>query len=87
MTFLRSAKWFMLALIVGGAIAQQQANAQIPVGTTRTGTFIWDGVPLNKLRLLPKPVFRLVWVEWNCQSTTRRRRCRSMCSHPAHNQI
>jgi hypothetical protein len=40
---LRSLRWFLLALIIFGAAAQQQASAQIPVGTTKTGTFIWDG--------------------------------------------
>jgi hypothetical protein len=43
MNFLRSARWFLLALVVFGVAAQQQANAQMPVGTTRTGTFVWDG--------------------------------------------
>src|SRR5208283_6145834 len=43
MTFLRSARWILLALLVFGIVAQQQASAQIPVGTTRTGTFVWDG--------------------------------------------
>jgi len=43
MTFMRSARWFLLAVLVFGAAAQQQASAQIPVGTVRNGTFIWDG--------------------------------------------
>ena len=43
MTFMRYARWFLLALVVFGAAAQQQASAQIPVGTTKTGTFVWDG--------------------------------------------
>ena len=44
MTSMRSARWFLLALVVFMTVAQQQANAQqIPVGTTRSGTFIWDG--------------------------------------------
>jgi hypothetical protein len=42
---------FLLALLVLGAIVQQQVIAQIPVGTTRTGTFVWDGgqwVPVDQ---------------------------------------
>jgi hypothetical protein len=34
---------FPLALVLFAAAAPQQAMAQIPIGTTRTGTFIWDG--------------------------------------------
>jgi hypothetical protein len=43
MTFIRSTRWILLALVLLGVAAQHQASAQIPVGTTRTGTFIWDG--------------------------------------------
>jgi len=43
MRFMRSARCFLLALAVFGPIAQQQLIAQIAPGTTRTGTFIWDG--------------------------------------------
>ena len=43
MRFMRSAKLILLVLVVFGFAAQQQASAQIPVGTTRTGTFVWDG--------------------------------------------
>jgi hypothetical protein len=42
MTLFRSARWLVLALVLGAA-AQQLALAQTPIGTTRTGTFIWDG--------------------------------------------
>ena len=43
MTSIRSAHLFPLALVLFAAAAPQQAMAQIPIGTTRTGTFIWDG--------------------------------------------
>jgi hypothetical protein len=43
MVSMRSARWFSLAFLVFGAIALQQASAQLPVGTVRTGTFIWSG--------------------------------------------
>jgi len=39
---LRSALWLLLGLVVFGSATQQQALAQEP-GTTRTGTFVWDG--------------------------------------------
>ena len=37
-----SISWLLLALLALTACVQT-ASAQIPVGTTRTGTFIWDG--------------------------------------------
>ena len=43
MKFMRSALCSLLALAILGAVARQQAAAQIPVGTTKTGTFVWDG--------------------------------------------
>ena len=43
MRWLRSTLGLMLALVVFGAATQQRAVAQIPAGTTRTGTFVWDG--------------------------------------------
>jgi hypothetical protein len=43
MALFRSARWLVLALVLGAA-AQQLALAQYPpIGTTRTGTFVWDG--------------------------------------------
>jgi hypothetical protein len=56
MTFMRSVRWLMLALAVFGAAAQQQARAlQLPVGTTRTGTFIWDGERWIPAEAAPAP--------------------------------
>jgi hypothetical protein len=43
MKFMRSLRWLALALIVIATAAQQQASAQLPVGTTRVGSFTWDG--------------------------------------------
>ena len=43
MNVLRSAGRLLLALVVFASIAQLKANAQIPPGTTRNGTFVWDG--------------------------------------------
>jgi hypothetical protein len=43
MASLRSALWLLLALVVFGAATERQALAQLPPGTTRTGTFVWDG--------------------------------------------
>jgi hypothetical protein len=42
MALLRSARWLVLALAVFGVAAQQTLGQYAP-GTTRTGTFIWDG--------------------------------------------
>jgi hypothetical protein len=42
MALLRSALWLLLALVIFGTVTKQQALAQEP-GTTRTGTFVWDG--------------------------------------------
>jgi WXXGXW repeat (2 copies) len=43
MAWIRLGRWSLLMLIAFGTMVQQQASAQIPIGTTRTGTFIWDG--------------------------------------------
>src|SRR5580698_3949030 len=56
MTFMHSPRWFVLALVVFWAAAQQQAIAQIPVGTTRTGTFVWDGTQWTPVDSAPPPV-------------------------------
>src|ERR1700677_3673599 len=56
MRFMRSARWFLLALVVFAVAAQQQASAQIPVGTTRTGTFVWDGQGWQPVESPPPPV-------------------------------
>jgi len=55
MRFMRSVRWLLLALIVLGAAALQQASAQIPVGTTRTGTFVWDGQQWLPVQAPPPP--------------------------------
>jgi hypothetical protein len=59
MQSLRSARWLLLALIVFIAAASQQALGQMPAGTARTGTFIWDGahwVPASEYRVnFPAP--------------------------------
>ena len=60
MTSMRPARWLLLALVVFLTVAQQQASAQqIPVGTTRSGTFIWDGerwIPAEN-DAAPQPAF------------------------------
>ena len=43
MVLSRSARWFLPALLIFVIALQQQSRAQIPVGTERTGTFVWDG--------------------------------------------
>ncbi|MGB7985272.1 MAG: hypothetical protein WCF54_08935, partial [Terracidiphilus sp.] len=55
MQSLRSTRWLLLALIVFMAAAAQQAFSQIPVGTTRTGTFVWDGMRWIPAEAPPAP--------------------------------
>jgi hypothetical protein len=55
MTFLRSARCSLLALVVIAAVAQQQASAQIAPGTTQTGTFVWDGEKWMPVEAPPPP--------------------------------
>jgi len=55
MNFLRSAGRLLLALVVFAAIAQVKANAQIPPGTTRNGTFVWDGARWLPVEQPPPP--------------------------------
>ena len=44
MKFTRSLRWLVLALVVIGFAAEQRVSAQVPPpGTTRTGTFVWNG--------------------------------------------
>src|SRR5579859_8237247 len=54
MTWMRTARWSLLMLLVLG-VAAQLASAQIPVGTTRTGTFIWDGERWIPAEEAPQP--------------------------------
>ena len=57
MHFTRSLRSVLLALMVCGIVAQL-ASAQIPVGTTRTGTFVWDGerwIPADEVPQPPPP--------------------------------
>jgi len=57
MHFTRSLRSVLLAFMVCGIIAQI-ASAQIPVGTTRTGTFVWDGqrwIPAEEAPQPPPP--------------------------------
>jgi hypothetical protein len=55
MTFKYAQRWFLLALLVFGAAAQQHLSAQIPPGTTRTGTFVWDGARWMPVESAPPP--------------------------------
>jgi hypothetical protein len=55
MTFRRFARWYLPVLVFFGAIALQQAMAQIPPGTTRTGTFVWDGAKWMPVESAPPP--------------------------------
>jgi len=56
MQSLRSARWLVLALVVLMAAVAQQALSQIPAGTTRTGTFVWDGARWIPAEAAPAPV-------------------------------
>jgi len=55
MTFMRSLRWYLLALVVIAAAAHQQASAQIAPGTTQTGTFVWDGERWMPVEAPPPP--------------------------------
>jgi hypothetical protein len=53
MTLLRSVFCLLLAVVALGVATPQQALAQVPPGTTRTGTFVWDGERWEPIEPVP----------------------------------
>jgi hypothetical protein len=71
-----------------GGVGDQFAKKDLGMRIERVDDQLQQLVDFSlKFTFRHKPKLQSVSGEWNCQSTTPRRRCQSMCSHPARNRI